>query len=305
MLTLQSDLGVLPVLPTPFAADGEKIEFEALRSHIRFLLEAGVSGMVALGGTSEAVSLRSDEWALVAETVLEEVGGTVPVVVGALANATRDALELAKRAEQLGADGVMITHPFYSLPRAIELKTHYSVIADALSIPLVIYNNPATTGVDLYPDDLAELASHPNIAFVKESSGELGRISKIRELAGDTLTVLCGREDMAFESFVLGARGWISAGANVLPEAAARLYRLVAEEKDYAGAVAVAERMRPVMAFLEESGMFVQLVKAGVRLRGGDCGEPRLPLLPAGPAEIERMRALLSAAEAELVGAEV
>jgi 4-hydroxy-tetrahydrodipicolinate synthase len=287
--------GVFPVLLTPFDSD-DSVDVATLRSYLDYLLARGVHGLAALGSTSEAQQLNRTEWQCVLETVLEHVGGRAPVVVGVSANATREVIERARAAQETGASGVMVTHPFYCLPQPHELVNHYMVVAEAIDLPIMVYNNPVTTGVDLIPEALAELSLHPNITYVKESSGIINRVSQIVDLSEGRMQVFCGWDDLALESFLQGAEGWVSAGANVLPEATRELYRL-AEEQAYEAAELLWRPIRPFMTYLDGECKYVQLTKAGIKLRGLDCGIPRLPLLPAPDVEVDHLRTLFERAE--------
>lgn len=290
--------GVFPVLLTPFDSE-DSVDLATLRTYLDYLLAREVHGLAALGSTSEAQQLTRTEWQSVMETVLGYVGERAPVVVGVSANATREVIDRTRAAKEAGASAVMVTHPFYCLPQPPELVHHYLVVAEASDLPIMVYNNPVTTGVDLTPDDLAGLSLHPNISYVKESSGILNRVGQIIDLSEGRMHVFCGWDDLALESFLQGADGWVSAGANVLPEVTREVYRL-AKERDYAAAERLWRPIRPFMTYIDSNCKYVQLTKAGIKLRGLDCGIPRLPLLPAPEEDVAQLRNLFERADSEL-----
>ena len=178
--------------------------------------------MISLGSTGEFLSLDDDEKALVAETVIAQAAGRVPVLIGTGAEDTREVVRLSRRAESLGADGVMIIPPFYSTPTDDELVHHYKTVADAISLPIMVYNNPATANVDLKPALVARLAEIDNCLYIKESTLEVTRVRDVIRLCGNRMTVFGGI--LGFESFVEGAQGWVAVASNVVPTAMARMY---------------------------------------------------------------------------------
>lgn len=271
--------GVLVPLLTPFDAAGE-LDERGLRDHLDTLIEAGVHGVIPAGSTGEAMSLSSGEYRHLVATVIDHVAGRVPVIAGCSANATRQVIENCRFAEDAGADGIMLVHPFYSMPDPDELVTHYRLVADAVQLPIVIYNNPFTTSVDATPDVLARLAGVPHIDYVKESSGDSTRVLRIRELSGGKLDVLSGSDNQALEHFACGAIGWVAGAANVIPAQCVVLYELAVERHDYVGALEQYTELFPLMHLAESTGKFVQVNKAAVALAGRSLGDPRPPLLP-------------------------
>lgn len=202
--------GVYAVILTPFADDGQ-LDEAALRKHIRFLLDdGGVHGIIPTGSTGDFASLSERERKLVVDLTIEEVSGQVPVVVGAAANGTGRTIMYAQYAEQAGADGVMIVPPYYCQPDPREVYEHYRAVAESITIPIMLYNNPATSGVDITPNLFARLADIDNASYVKEASGDIKRIGAIRRRCGDKLALFVGSDHVMFESFLMGATGWVA-----------------------------------------------------------------------------------------------
>jgi 4-hydroxy-tetrahydrodipicolinate synthase len=268
--------GTYTVMITPFDAAGA-VDLPALRRFVDWQIAQGIHGLIPLGSTGEFLSLSDAEQAAVAETVINQAAGRVPVLIGTGAEDTREAVRLSRRAEQLGADGVMIIPPFYSTPTEDELYHHYKTIADAIGLPIMIYNNPATANVDLTPPIVARLATIDNCRYIKESTLEVTRVRDILCLCGERMTVFGGI--LGFESFVEGAAGWVAVASNVAPAPLARLFSLVADEGRIPEARALYLRYLPLINFVGGQA-YVAGTKALLRHMGFDCGAPRPPRLP-------------------------
>ncbi|MGC8787127.1 MAG: 4-hydroxy-tetrahydrodipicolinate synthase [Anaerolineae bacterium] len=285
--------GVYVVVCTPFTEDDE-LDEAALRRHIRFLLDAGVHGVIPTGSTSEFAALSEAERKKIVDITIEEVNSRVPVVVGTAAVSTRDTIMYSQYAEKAGADGVMIVPPYYCHPTEREIYRHYQAVAESIRIPIMLYNNPWTSGVDMQPALIARLAQIENIAYIKESSGDMRRVSEIMRLCGDKMTIFCGADNLALEMFAMGVPGWVAAPANAIPKQCVRLYELAVEKKDFAQAKELYFKMLPFFTALE-SGQFVQYVKASLEILGHPIGSPRKPLLRPSEEEIEQLREILAA----------
>jgi len=282
--------GTYTVMITPFAASGE-VDVEALRGFVDWQIEQGIHGLIPLGSTGEFLSLDDDEKALVAETVITQAAGRVPVLIGTGAEDTREVVRLSRRAERLGADGVMIIPPFYSTPTDDEIVHHYKTVADAIGLPIMVYNNPATANVDLKPPLVARLAEIDNCLYIKESTLEVTRVRDIIRLCGDKMTVFGGI--LGFESFVEGAQGWVAVASNVMPNAMARIFNLVADE----GAIPAARKLYlenlPLIEFVGGQA-YVAGTKALLEHMGFAVGAPRPPRLPLPAAQDTAARALVA-----------
>jgi 4-hydroxy-tetrahydrodipicolinate synthase len=282
--------GTYTVMITPFATSGE-VDVPALRAFVDWQIEQGIHGLIPLGSTGEFLSLDDDEKALVTETVITQAGGRVPVLIGTGAEDTREVVRLSRRAETLGADGVMIIPPFYSTPTDDEIVHHYKTVADAIALPIMVYNNPATANVDLKPPLVARLAEIDNCLYIKESTLEVTRVRDIIRLCGDRMTVFGGI--LGFESFVEGAQGWVAVASNVMPKAMARIFSLVADE----GAIPAARKLYldnlPLIEFVGGQA-YVAGTKALLTHMGFSAGVPRPPRLPLPAHQDAAARALVA-----------
>jgi len=285
--------GVYPVICTPFTED-EALDEGALRRHIRFLLDAGVHGLIPTGSTSEFASLSEAERKRVVDITMDEVKGRVPVVVGTAAVSTRDTIMYSQYAERAGAEGVMIVPPYYCHPTEREIYQHYQAVAESIHLPIMVYNNPWTSGVDMQPALVARLAEIEHVAYIKESSGDMRRVSEIMRLCGDKMTVFCGADNLALEMFAVGIQGWVAAPANAIPKQCVQLYELAAVKKDLEQARELYFKMLPFFTALE-SGQFVQYVKASLEILGRSIGAPRRPLLWPAEEDYRKLEGILRA----------
>jgi 4-hydroxy-tetrahydrodipicolinate synthase len=281
--------GTYTVMITPFTPAGA-VDIEGLRAFVDWQIVEGIHGLIPLGSTGEFLSLDDDEKALVAETVIAQAAGRVPVLIGTGAEDTREVVRLSRRAESLGADGVMIIPPFYSTPTDDEVVHHYKTVADAIALPIMVYNNPATANVDLKPALVARLAEIDNCLYIKESTLEVTRVRDIIRLCGERMTVFGGI--LGFESFVEGAQGWVAVASNVVPAAMARIFSLVADDQAIAKARELYLEYLPVIEFVGGQA-YVAGTKALLGHMGFAAGSPRPPRLPLAPAQDEVARALV------------
>jgi 4-hydroxy-tetrahydrodipicolinate synthase len=207
--------GVYPALPTPFH-DDDSIDHETLAAHARDLERAGVAGVVPVGTTGESATLTHDEHVAVVETVADAV--SVPVVAGAGSNATHEALDLAERSVDAGADGLLLISPYYNNPEPAGMEAHFRTVADAIDVPQVVYNVPSRTGRNVAVETAVSLAAHPNVVGYKAASGDVGRASEVVERTRDeSFSVLSGEDGLNLPLLAVGATGCISVTANVEP----------------------------------------------------------------------------------------
>jgi 4-hydroxy-tetrahydrodipicolinate synthase len=284
--------GILAAMVTPMTA-AEKVDFDALCRITDHLIGKGLHGLIPLGSTGEFYALSAQERQDVIKTTIEAAHGRVPVLAGANAGSTRDVVEYCRQAEHAGAAGVMLAPPYYSRPTFDELFEHFRAANDAIGIPIMLYNYPGRTGVDMTPDFIARLMDLDNVRYVKESTGEMERITRLIRTCGDRMGVFCGCDTLALESFAVGAAGWVGGVANVLPRSHVRLYELAVERKDYPAARKLFYRMLPLLEIMEGGGKYTQFVKAACGLAGHRVGPPRRPLLPATTQEKARLRRAL------------
>lgn len=284
--------GTYTVLITPFTPDGTRVDLAAMRDLVDWQIRQGIHGLIPLGSTGEFMSLTNEEKTAVAECVIKTAAGRVPVLIGTGHEDTREVVRLSTEAERLGADGVMIIPPFYSTPTEDELFHHYKTIGEAISIPIMIYNNPATANVDMRPETVARLSRIDNIDYIKESTLEVTRVRDIIELCGDRMTVFAGI--LGYESFWLGAQGWVAVCSNLLPRESAELFTLVADRRDQPAALALYKRILPIVRWVG-GHRYVSATKVGFGMMGRPVGEPRPPRLPLPASERETLRRDLAA----------
>lgn len=285
--------GVYTVICTPFTED-DKIDETALRKHLRYLVDQGnVHGIIPTGSTGEFAAMSDQELQQAADIAIDEVGGKVPVVVGTAAVATRDTIKRSQYAQKAGADGVMVVPPYYCHPNEREIYEHYKALVESIDLPIVLYNNPATSGVDMLPPLVARLAEFEQISHIKESSGDMTRVAEIMRLCGDKIDIFCGCDTLSMEMFLMGAKGWVAPPANMLPNLCVRLYELAAVQKDIQKARKLYFKLLPLLTMFETTGQYVQLTKAGLEILGRPYGNPRRPLLPPTDGDKQRLREIL------------
>jgi len=280
---MQTFKGTYTVTITPFTADGRKVEVSVLRDFVDWQIEQGAHGLIPVASTGEFLSLTDDERRLVATTVIDQANNRVPVLIGTGAESTWDVVRYSREAEELGADGVLIIPPFYSTPTADELYKHYETIADAVSIPVMLYNNPATSNIDMLPQQVARLSEIDNVAYIKESTLDATRVRDIIRLSNKRMTVFGGI--MGYESFLNGALGWTAVGSNLMPGAFSEMYRHCVEQIDLASARDLYRRILPVIDLVGQH-RYVSATKHALTLMGLPVGPPRPPRLPVSGSDL-------------------
>lgn len=285
--------GVYAALPTPMT-EAQEVDCETLAVFVDFLIETGgVHGLVALGSTGEYYALTAQEREAVVAATLGAAAGRVPVLVGANAGSTRDVVAYSRRAQQQGAAGLLLAAPYYSLPTPAELLEHFRAVDRAVDIPIMLYNYPGRTGVDMTPELVERLAGLDHVRYVKESSGDVARVAEILRRCGGKITVFCGCDTVALEGFLLGATGWVGGVVNVLPQEHAKLFDLTLKKRDMPAARELYRSLLPVLALFEGGGKYTQFVKAGCELMGHPVGPPRQPLLPPSAEETALLKRAL------------
>ena len=281
--------GTHTVLVTPFTSDGAALDLTALERLVAFQIDNGIEGLMPLGSTGEFLSVSRDERTAVIETVIRAAAGRVPVLPGTGSEDTREAVSLAREAERLGAAGVLVIPPFYSVPTEEELFVHYKTIAEAIGIPIMVYNNPATANVDLTPAFLARLSTIENCRYVKESTLDVTRVRDILTACDGRMSVFAGV--LGYESAWLGATGWVAVCSNVVPRLSADMFRAAASG-DRAIAWPLYRRLAPLLPWVG-GPRYVSGTKAALRLIGRDMGPPRPPRLPLPIQDMPLLRAVL------------
>jgi 4-hydroxy-tetrahydrodipicolinate synthase len=272
--------GSLVALITPFK-DGA-VDEERLRQLVEFQIENGTDGIVPCGTTGEASTLDYDEHMNVIDIVIQQTNKRVPVMAGTGSNSTAEAIELTKKAKNLGADGVLLVTPYYNKPTQEGLYRHFKAIADSVAIPQVLYNVPGRSGVNMLPQTVARLADHDAIVAIKEASGSMQQVSEVLDLCGDRLDVLSGDDFITFPVMACGGKGVISVVANIMPREVAALV-----DSFNNGDMAEARRLHLHLLKISNA-MFIETnptpVKTAAALMGMCRDELRLPLAPLSDA---------------------
>lgn len=218
--------GSYTVTVTPFKDDASAIDVSRLRAFLDWQLEEGVPGIIVLGTTGEFITLTQEERRLMVDETVKHVDGRIPVLVGTMNASTAVAVAQSIEAEELGADGFMTLPPYYYTPTDDEMYRYYEAIANATSVPIMLYNNPVTSNVDMSAELVARLAKDfENISYIKESSQDLARVRDVIELAGDDMVIYAG--ERVVDSFLLGAEGYVNPYGNYIPRASAGIWDLL------------------------------------------------------------------------------
>ena len=283
--------GSLPAMVTPLTDKGA-VDWSALERLVDWLIEQGSNGLVPVGTTGESPTLTHDEHREVVEAVVRHAAGRVPVIAGAGSNNTQEAIELARHACEVGADGLLIVTPYNNKPTQAGLIAHFTAVHDAPDRPIIIYNIPGRSVVDMTPETMGELAKLPRIAGVKDATGRLERVSCQRITCGTDFIQLSGEDATAHGFNAQGGVGCISVTANVAPALCAQM-QAACRAGDYAEALRLQDLLMPLhIAIFLEPG----LVGAKYALsRLGRCGETvRLPLVPLTDATRARIDAAMA-----------
>lgn len=277
--------GSFVALVTPFNANYE-IDFDAYGRLVDFHLEKGTNGIVPCGCTGEAATLSHDEQKACIRFVVERVAGRVPVIAGTGSNNTKEALGLTRYAKEAGADGALLITPYYNKPTAAGQIAHYTTIAQAVDIPIMLYNVPSRTGVKMEPQTIAELRKIPNIISIKEACGSVDQVSQILGLCD--INVVSGDDSLTLPMIAVGASGVVSVAANVMPAETAALCA-AANRGDFAAARAIHYRLSPLFKalFFETNPMPVKAILAKMGLIQNVLRLPLTPVLDATSAKLD------------------
>lgn len=282
--------GSYVALVTPFHEDGS-VNFEKLKELVLWHMEQGTDGIVALGTTGESSTMSHEEDDDVARCVIETVNGRIPVICGAGSNSTQTQLEKSRRYHDMGADGLLLITPYYNKANDEGMYRHFATVADAVDTPIILYNVPGRTGCAISPACCARLAAHPNVAGIKEASGNIGYTAQIAKLVSEDFCMFSGNDDMILPVMSLGGCGVISVWANICP---GRVHELVAAFA--AGDVAGARDIQ--LKYLDLiNALFCEVnpipVKEAMNQLGMEVGGYRLPLCGISESGRERVRRAL------------
>jgi 4-hydroxy-tetrahydrodipicolinate synthase len=282
--------GIYVAIPTPFK--NGKVDEEALRGHIEFLIENGANGIVPCGTTGESATLSYEEHEEVIAITIDQCKGRVKVIAGTGSNSTEEAIRLTKFAEEVKADGALLITPYYNKPNQEGLYLHFKAVAEAVSIPVVLYNVPGRTGVNMLPETAARLAEVESIVAIKEATGNTNVATEIVNLCGDRITVLSGDDLTFFPLLSVGAKGVISVTANVVPDKMVEMYRKFVEG-DIKGAMELHHWLYPLskVLFIDTNPI---PVKTALSFMGKMEKEFRLPLCPTTPEKEAKIKEVLT-----------
>lgn len=285
--------GSMVALVTPMEDDG-RVDLEGLERLVEFHVQNGTDALVAVGTTGESATLSMDEHCAVIRQVVEFARGRVPVIAGTGSNSTREAIDLTASAADAGADACLLVAPYYIKPTQEGIYLHYKAVAEAVSIPQILYNVPGRTVCDMLPETVARLAVIPNIVGIKEATGDLTRAKRILDLCGDKLDVYSGDDATAMEMMLMGGKGDISVTANVAPQLMHNLCK-VAFDGDRAKADSINDVLIPL-----HKGLFVEANPIPVKWALHEMGligpGIRLPLTPLSSQYREGLRQALRGA---------
>jgi 4-hydroxy-tetrahydrodipicolinate synthase len=283
--------GIIAYPITPFGeAD---IDVDRLADLVDTMVDAGVHAIAPLGSTGESAYLSFDEWKTVVDTTVTAVAGRVPVVVGSSDLTTSGTVARAEYAEQAGATAVMVIPVSYWALNEREIVQHFTSVSDAISIPIMAYNNPATSGIDMSPTLLNHMfESITNVKMVKESTGDLQRMLDLKQLSSGELPFYNGSNPLVLDALLAGASGWCTAAPCLRPGPAIALYEAVVAG-DTARATTIYEELLPLLSFIVSKGL-PPAVKSGLDILGEPAGVPRLPLLPLDVEDRTQLESILA-----------
>ena len=287
--TIFSGSGVAIV--TPMNEDGT-VNFDAYADLIDYQIENKTDAIITCGTTGESSTLSDEEHREVIRFAIEQTAGRVPVIAGTGSNDTKYAIELSKAAEEMGADGLLLVTPYYNKTSQRGLVAHFGMIAESVKTPIILYSVPSRTGVNIAPETAYELSKYENIAAIKEASGNISQVAKIKAMCGDALDVYSGNDDQIVPLLSLGGKGVISVLANVAPEVAHNICQLYFDGK-------VAESAALQLEYLDLcNDLFIDVnpipVKEALNMMGMNAGPCRMPLYEMTDAAKDKLAATLA-----------
>ncbi len=281
--------GSFVAIVTPFK--NGKVDASALRGLIEFHIESGTNGIVPCGTTGESATLNHAEHEEVIRIAVETCKGRIPVLAGTGSNATHEAIELTQRAQKIGADGALLITPYYNKPTQEGLFLHFSMVAKETDLPIVLYNVPSRTSINMVPSTVARLSAVENIVGIKEASGSLVQVSEIIASCGPDFTVISGEDALTWPILAIGGKGVISVTANLVPDKFAKLCQAARN-----GDVATAKALHYELLQLNDI-LFIETnpipVKAALALMGRIENEFRPPLCPPTEEHLKQLQAVL------------
>ena len=275
--------GTITALVTPFSRGN--VAFDELRKLVRSQLRAGINGIVPMGTTGESPTVTHEEHLEVVQTVVDVVGGKVPVIAGSGSNSTREAVALTKKAHEVGVDAMLVVAPYYNKPSQPGLVAHFSRIAEATDKPIVLYSIPGRCGIEISVSTVEALrGKYPHVCYIKEAGGSVDRVDQLKSALGKDVTVLSGDDSLTLPFMSVGAEGVISVASNLFPRQVGRMVSLAAAN-DFAKAAKLHRKLYPVFKalFVEPNPVPVKtaMVRAGL-ISSADVRMPLCKLSPQG-----------------------
>ena len=267
--------GSYSVTITPTSSDG-KIKVKSLEKYFNWQIKKKIGGLIILGSTGEFLSISDQNRLKMVKESVSIVDNRVPLLVGTAAENTYDAIRYSVEAQAQNADGVMIIPPFYSTPTPEELINHFKMISKEIDIPIMVYNNPATSNIDITPDIFAELSKIKNVKYCKESTMDVTRVKEIDKQSKGKIKVFGGI--MGYESYLNGAIGWVSVPSNIVPQECTNIYENIKTKKNFENAKKIYDKITPVIKLVGKH-YYVAATKYMLNLMGFDVGKPLLPRL--------------------------
>lgn len=285
--------GIIGYTVTPFSADGQHLDLDALGRCIDRLIDGGVHAIAPLGSAGEGAYLSDAEWDEAAAYSIAKVAGRVPTVVSVSDLTTAKAVRRARFAEAHGADVLMVLPTSYWKLSEAEILAHYAAIANSVGVPIMLYNNPATSGTDMSVELILRIVDNvDNVTMVKESTGDIQRMHQLHQRSDGQVPFYNGCNPLALEAFAAGAKGWCTAAPNLIPQLNLELYDALLAN-DLVRAKALFYRQLPLLDFILKGGL-PATIKAGLRLTGLEAGDPRLPVFALGDTDLGRLQTLLN-----------
>ena len=292
--------GIYAPTVTAFHSD-ESVNTEGTRAFVRFLLSQGVHGLTPLGSAGEPVALSVEERKKALDAIVEEVNGRVPIYAGTGDYSTARTIELSLHAKAAGCEGLMLLAPYLLRPPKRDVLNHFRRVREKVGLPIMVYNVPVLTGVELTPQDIAQLADEDVVHAVKWSHMEIARVQDTRLVCGPEFAVFAGIDILAFGALALGADGWIGGMPMIAPALAVRLFRLLNEEKNLDEARALWLKLLPIihleyraMGTSDASPHWLSVCRESAALRGIPVGSSRPPLTPITASEREELRGIMA-----------
>lgn len=278
----------------------ESISLSGTRLFVKFLLAQGIEGLVPLGSSGEPLALTMDERKAVLDAVMAEADGKVPIMAGIVEYSTKAAIELGQHAKSAGCKGLMVMPPYGYRPPRRDVFNHFRRVREAVELPVMLYNVPGTSGIDLMPEEVQQLAEEGVVQSVKWSTVEVSRIRDTKFLCGPSFSVFVGNDLIAFEGLAVGADGWISCLPMIVPSRAVKLYRLLAVEKNLSAARDLFYPLVPLIRLVFRTSSlpnndphWLAVTRESALLRGIPVGESRKPLTAISREHAEQLKELL------------